>query len=132
MAFENLKFIDAVNRSPADAAAKRRQRLVTQINKQVGLAKEFMQGRVKRARWFQHNQDGSFSLAIRYGRRDLELAKGKFGVSCGSIDEVIDALSTVRLHCSQGQFDTQLEKLSREIRKGFVKKAVPGSVRNSG
>lgn len=132
MAFENLKFIDAVDRSPADAAAKRRQRMVTQINKQVGLAKEFMQGRVKRARWFQQNQDGSFSLAIRYGRRDLELAKGKFGVSCGSIDEVIEALSTVRLHCSQGMFDSQLEKVSGEIREGFRKKAVRGRTKVPG
>lgn len=119
MPFENLKLVAAVDRSPLDPVAKRRQRLFTQINKQIDYAGKFAPGRVQRGRWFRQNSDGSFALAIRYGRKDLELAKGKFGVACASIDELVEALSAVRLQCSQGYFDAQLEKLSQEIRKGF-------------
>lgn len=121
MAFENLTLIDAVNRSPADGATKRRRRLLMQIDKQIEIVNEFSAGRQKRGRWFQENQDGSISLAVRYGRRDLELSQGKFAISCNTVSEVLDALATVRLHCSERHFDTQLEKISGEIRKGFAK-----------
>ena len=121
MAFENLKLVAAVDRSPLDAIVKRRQRLFTQINKQIDLAGRFIPGHPQRGRWFRQNADGSFALAIRYGRKDLELAKGKYGIACASIEELIEGLSSVRLQCSQGYFDGQLEKVSREIRSGFRK-----------
>ena len=119
MAFENLKLVASMDRSPLDAVSKRRQRLFMQVNKQIDFAGKFAPSRLQRGRWFRQNADGSFALAIRYGRKDLELAKGKFGVACASIEELVEALQAVRLQCSQGFFDGQLEKLSQEIRKGF-------------
>ena len=117
MAFENLKLVASMDRSPLDAVSKRRQRLFMQINKQIDYAGKFGPGRLQRGRWFRQNADGSFSLAIRYGRKDLELAKAKFGIACASTEELVEALQAVRLQCSQGFFDVQLEKLSKEIRK---------------
>lgn len=119
MAFENLKLVATVDRSPVDAVTKRRQRLFIQINKQIDLAGKFIPGRSQRGRWFRQNADGSFTLTIRYGRKDLELAKGKYGIACASMEELVEGLSSVRSQCSQGYFDGQLEKVSREIRSGF-------------
>lgn len=119
MSFENMKLVAAKKRAPLDAAGKRRARLLHQINKQIDFASKFTLARAQRGRWFQQEPDGSFILAIRYGRRDLELSKGKFAISCASTDELIKALEAGRLHCSKGQFDEQLERISGEIRSGF-------------
>ncbi|MBY3181028.1 hypothetical protein HFO24_04995 [Rhizobium laguerreae] len=119
MSFENMKLVAAKKKAPLDAAGKRRARLLHQINKQIDFASKFTPARAQRGRWFQQEPDGSFTLSIRYGRRDLELSKGKFAISCTSTDELIKALEAGRLHCSKGQFDEQLERISGEIRTGF-------------
>ena len=61
----------------------------------------------------------SYFLAIKYGKTSLELAKGKFSVVCKDITEVKNSLVVIRDAVQRGEFDDNLEKHSKEIRKNF-------------
>jgi hypothetical protein len=74
-----------------------------------------------RAAWWWVDESGGYLLAIKYARRPLELAKGKFAIKCGSLDDVRAALVAVRAEVAKGELDAQLAKLAGEVRSGFVK-----------
>ena len=48
--------------------------------------------------WWMHD-DGSYLVAIKYGKRPLELAKGKFAISCPTTDDVRASIVKWELIC---------------------------------
>ncbi|WP_041409480.1 hypothetical protein [Sinorhizobium fredii] len=120
MAFENLKLLPKQTPFPADATTKRRLRFVSQIEKQIGFATAGAD-RKRRGQWFWKAGDGSYVLAVRYGRRDIELSKGKFAVSCADGNSIMTALQEVKRIALEGAFDEQLARISGEIRSSFKK-----------
>ncbi|MDX0488360.1 hypothetical protein GOD58_18240 [Sinorhizobium medicae] len=120
MSFENFKLLPKQKPDPTDATTKRRLRFLSQIEKQIGFVTSDPD-RKRRGQWFWKTGDGSYVLSVRYGRRDIELSKGKFAVSCADGDAIVTALQEVKRVALEGGFDDQLTRISGEIRRSFKK-----------
>jgi hypothetical protein len=121
MAFEGLKLVAAPKPAATDPASKRRQRLVMQIDRQLQMAAPDNLGRKFRGRWWNVDIDGKPTLAIKYGRAALELAKGKHAIACDDMDGVVKALQKARTVAVAGEFDDQLATISEQVRARFKK-----------
>ena len=77
---------------------------------------------VKRVKeWFWINDAGKINLAVRYGSKVLELAKGKNAIELGSGDELVAVLGKLKDAVLAGELDAQIEAASGALRAGFVK-----------
>lgn len=120
MSFENFNLLPKQKPALADANTKRRLRFVSQIEKQIGFASSDAD-RKRRGQWFWKTGDGSYALSVRYGRREIELSKGKFAVGCADGDAIVTALQEAKRVALEGGFDDQLTRISGEIRRSFQK-----------
>jgi hypothetical protein len=89
-------------------------------DKESGLRKQVEVPKRIREWWFKDEQ-GKVCVAIKYGTRVLELAKGKHSIEVGSTDELIKALELVKQAVELGELDQQLEQASGSVRKSFGK-----------
>ena len=89
-------------------------------DKESGLRKQIEVPKRIREWWFR-NEQGKVCVAIKYGTRVLELAKGKHSIEVGSADELIKALELVKQAVELGELDQQLEQASGSVRKSFKK-----------
>jgi hypothetical protein len=89
-------------------------------DKESGLRKQVEVSKRIREWWFR-NEQGKVCVAIKYGTRVLELAKGKHSIEVGSTDELIKALELVKQAVELGELDQQLEQASGSVRKSFKK-----------
>ena len=89
-------------------------------DKESGLRKQVEVSKRIREWWFR-NEQGKVCVAIKYGTRVLELAKGKHSIEVGSADELIKALELVKQAVELGELDAQLEQASGSVRKSFKK-----------
>ena len=71
--------------------------------------------------WFWLNEEGKYFLSINYGKKAIELSKGKFSVICENLEEVIDSLNIIKDSVLNGDLDKELEKRSKLIRSNFKK-----------
>jgi hypothetical protein len=90
------------------------------VNRETGLRKQVEVPKRIREWWFK-NEQGKVCVAIKYGTRVLELAKGKHSIEVGSADELIKALELVKQAVELGELDQQLEQASGSVRKSFRK-----------
>jgi hypothetical protein len=98
--------------------APRRLRTVT--NKQTG--ERVTIEAVKRVKeWFWINDAGKINLAVKYGSKVLELAKGKNAIELASGDELIATLHALKTAALAGELDPQIEVASGALRAGFAK-----------
>ena len=125
--------------SPVQA---RRNKLSTRLWEQIELAKAQSNGSVfaptrtktirdedgntrtvERSRrikqWWFVSEAGKVCIAIRYGARVLELAKGKSAIEVATPAELINALETIRSAVDAGELDVQLEAASNSLRSSF-------------
>jgi len=65
---------------------------------------------------------GTIVLGLRYGAKPIELAKGKSGIECSSMDELIAALEAIKDAVAAGELDAQIDAASGSLRAGFAKK----------
>ena len=89
-------------------------------DKESGLRKQVEVSKRIREWWFK-NEQGKVCVAIKYGTRVLELAKGKHSIEVGSADELIKALEVVKQAVELGELDAQLEQASGSVSKSFKK-----------
>jgi hypothetical protein len=89
-------------------------------DKESGLRKQVEVSKRIREWWFR-NEEGKVCVAIKYGTKVLELAKGKHSIEVGSTDELIKALELVKQAVELGELDQQLEQASGSVRKSFKK-----------
>ena len=87
-------------------------------DKESGLRKQVEVSKRIREWWFK-NEQGKVCVAIKYGTRVLELAKGKHSIEVCSADELIKALELVKQAVELGELDQQLEQASGSVRKSF-------------
>ena len=71
--------------------------------------------------WWFTSDNGKTAIAIRYGARVLELAKGKFAVEVASPSEVVATLEIIKNAAESGELDVQLEATAGNLRSGFKK-----------
>ena len=107
----------------------RRESVVNGINSQLKICESLINdgefyrdfnGR-KVISWFWQNEDGKYFLSINYGKKAIELSKGKFSVICNSIEEVRDSLNIIKDSILNGDLDKELAKRSKLIRSNFKK-----------
>jgi hypothetical protein len=72
--------------------------------------------------WWWKAANGKINLALRYGSKPIELAKGKNAIEVGSMDELVAALEAVKDAAHAGDLDAQIEQVSGALRAGFAKK----------
>ncbi len=142
---DTLKLVAVKKPTHTPTVVIRRQKLASKVWEQLQLAKSQMDGtkfEVKKFRsytdkesglrkqievpkrireWWFRNEQGKVCVAIKYGTRVLELAKGKHSIEVGSADELIKALELVKQAVELGELDTQLEQASGSVRKAFKK-----------
>jgi hypothetical protein len=76
-----------------------------------------IQRRVRPMWWT--NSDGKICLTVRYGAKQLELAKGKPTVEVGTADHLVGVLETIKHAVETGELDAQIEAASGALRSGF-------------
>ncbi|MDW5316430.1 hypothetical protein [Rhizobium sp. PL01] len=121
MSFADMKLLAVQPRTDLDAVGKRRLRLTNQIKKQIAMLEDHTLGKKRRGAWYVEQPDGSLIISVRYGKQDLELAKGKHAIDCRAPEECIVALKQALLVVLKGTFDDQLAKISTQIRARFKK-----------
>ncbi len=142
---DTLKLVAVKKPTHTPTVVIRRQKLASKVWEQLQLAKSQMDGtkfEVKKFRsytdresglrkqievpkrvreWWFRNEQGKVCVAIKYGTRVLELAKGKHSIEVASADELIKALELVKQAVELGELDAQLEQASGSVRKSFKK-----------
>ena len=71
--------------------------------------------------WWFVAENGKCCIAIRYGSKVLELAKGKTAIEVASGAALIDALDAVNAAVLAGELDAQIEAASGQLRSAFIK-----------
>ncbi len=71
--------------------------------------------------WYWTNEAGKLNLAIRYGSKTLELAKGKNAVELAGMEELLDVLAKLKEAVLAGELDAQIEAASGALKAGFGK-----------
>ena len=85
-------------------------------------ARKVVETPVRFKQWWSVGPTGTIVLGLRYGAKPIELAKGKSGIECNSMEELIAALEAVKDAVTAGELDAQIEATSGSLRAGFAKK----------
>lgn len=140
----SLKLVTAKKPSNQPPVVQRRNKLSSALFHQMQLAKAQKEGnqysptRLKTVKdvngdrtqvtvpkrikpWWFVAENGKCCIAIRYGAKVIELAKGKTAIEVSSPEALIDALEAVNTAVLAGELDTQIEAVSGQIRGLFGK-----------
>ena len=140
----SLKLVAAKKPSNLPPVVHRRNKLSIKVYEQIQLARSQNEGTAfaptrtktvtnaegqrvqltqpKRVKpWWFVAESGKCCIAIRYGSKVLELAKGKTAIEVASASALIDALEAVNAAVIAGELDGQIEAASGQLRSAFVK-----------
>jgi hypothetical protein len=140
-----LKLVQSKRPSQLAPVVVRRTKLMKQLWQQIELVKAQQQGQTyqsvryktirddatglsrsvelpKRVKpWWWTLDSGKICLAVRYGAKQLEIAKGKNAVEVAGVDELIVVLEKIKQAVDLGELDAQIETASGALRAGFKK-----------
>jgi hypothetical protein len=141
----NLKLVAVKKPRNMPAIVVRRNKLSSKLWEQIQLAKSQLEGTPfvvtkfrsvkdretgiikqvevpKRIKpwWFQ-SDEGKVCFSVRYGSWTIDLAKGKPSVEVESGEELVKALTTIKIAVEAGELDGQIEIASAKLRSGFGK-----------
>jgi hypothetical protein len=141
----NLKLVEVKKPRNMPAIVIRRNKLSSKLWEQIQLAKSQLDGTqfvvtkfrsvkdretglVKQVEvpkrikpwWFQ-SDEGKVCFSVRYGSWTIDLAKGKPSVEVESGEELVKALTTIKIAVEAGELDAQIEIASAKLRSGFGK-----------
>ena len=143
--FASLKLTAAQKPTNVSAVQVRRTKLADRLTEQMALAKaqqagtQFTATRLRTVKdeqtgertavevskkvkaWWFTADNGKLALSVRYGARQLELAKGKFAVEVGSEKELLGTLEIVKKAVLAGELDGAIDAASSKVRAGFSK-----------
>ncbi len=141
----SLKLVTSKKNRTLSPVIQRRNKLVAKLHEQIELCSARNAGQIyapKRLRtvtdkntgerktveavkrvkeWYWTNDAGKLNLAVRYGSKTLELAKGKNAVELTSMDELLDVLARLKDAVLAGELDAQIEAASGALKAGFGK-----------
>lgn len=92
-------------------------RIKTLTNEQGERVKVQVPKRVKE--WYWTNQAGKINLAVRYGSKVLELAKGKNAIELADCNELVDVLAQLKSAVAGGELDAAIENASSAVKANF-------------
>ena len=136
-----LKLIAAKQQRENNPVIQRRNKLLLKLDEQIALAAAKTAGtvytamrskRVKDAAgnvsvvqqpkrlkaWFWAVDGGKVCVAVKYGNKVVELAKGRTAVET-TAGELGAVLNTLKKAVESGELDTQIEVVSAGVRKAF-------------
>ena len=136
-----LKLVAAKPQRENNPVIQRRQKLLAKLDEQIALAAAKAAGtvytamrskRVKDANgnvsvvqqpkrvkaWFWTVEGGKVCVAVKYGNKVVELAKGRTAVETTAA-ELTATLAVLRKAVESGEIDAQMEAVSAGVRKGF-------------
>jgi hypothetical protein len=136
-----LKLVAAKPQRENNPVIQRRQKLLAKLDEQIALAAAKAAGtvytamrskRVKDANgnvtvvqqpkrvkaWFWTVEGGKVCVAVKYGNKVVELAKGRSAVETTAA-ELTATLAVLRKAVESGEIDTQIEAVSSGVRRGF-------------
>lgn len=74
----------------------------------------------KRVRaWHWTAENGKTCLAVHYGAKVIELAKGKTAIELASEDDVLPTLALIKQAVEAGELDAAIETVSGAVRSNF-------------
>ena len=136
----DVKLVSAVRPTFQDPVALKRSKFISRVSEQLEIANLLMRGEqipftsfhdpvsLKRPRkvspWWWIDKDGKYLMAIKYGSKVIELAKGKSAVQAETLEQIIEVLKSLKLATSNGELDLHLTQASELIRKKFKVKKV--------
>jgi hypothetical protein len=145
IAIANLKFVTSNKKQTLTPIAQKRAKLLKGLHEQLNIAKAKIDGTTyapiktkwvrnpatgdkhaveapKRLKeWFWIAEGGKVHLAIRYGARTLELAKGKNAIELDSLEALTETLESLKEAVQEGKLDAEIEKAVSSTRQGFKK-----------
>ena len=136
-----LKLVAAKPQRENNPVIQRRQKLLVKLDEQIALAAAKTAGtdytamrskRVKDANgnvsvvqqpkrlkaWFWAVDGGKVCVAVKYGNKVVELAKGRTAVETTAA-ELSATLAVLRKAVESGEIDAQIEAVSANVRRGF-------------
>jgi len=139
----NLKLVSAKRLVAVSPVLQRREKLVKAVEDQMQLVAAIAEGRTyapavvrlvkdaaglrqrvesfRRVRPWWWKANGKVNLAVRYGAKTLELAKGKNAVELHNETELADALRVIKNAAQAGELDAQLDAIGRVVATGVAK-----------
>ena len=131
----DVKLVSAVRPTFQDPVALKRSKFISRVSEQLEIANLLMKGEqipftsfndpvsLKRPRrvspWWWTDRDGKYLMAIKYGSKVIELAKGKSAVQAETLEQIIEVLKSLKLATSNGELDVLLNHAGELIRKRF-------------
>jgi len=123
MSIKTLKLSTDKKDSSHNPVTKKREKLWNGIHKQLCLLDERINGiRIegkKPIQWYWLGDDGDYRCSIFYGRKPIEIQKGKFSFVAKDIDEIQQTLGMIMDEVKKGYFDNKIEIISKSMRKNF-------------
>jgi len=141
-ALNTLKFVNARKSVLNNPIHQRRIKLARKLAEQIEVAKAAGEGRVhtvsrskmitnseglreaisttrKVKEWFWTAEGGKVNVAVRYGSKVIELAKGKNAIELASSADLVPTLQLVRDAVIAGELDEAISSASEKLKKGF-------------
>ena len=85
-----------------------------------GIRKQVETNKRLKAWWFV-GDNGKLAIAVRYGAKVLELAKGKYAVEVATKNDLVPTLQIIKTAVESGELDIAIESAANILRKGFIK-----------
>ena len=141
----SLKLIQSKRPNQLSPVVIRRTKLMKQIWQQIQLAKAIQVGETFQAiryrtindtetglarsveqakqikQWWWTVDSNKICLAIRYGAKQIDIAKGKNAVEVANLEQVVVALEKIKQAVDLGELDEQIELASGALKAGFRK-----------
>ena len=132
-----LKIVNKPTQNPQTAEERKRHKLIVKLQEQLAIIECELKGtvyarhkwvtvadydgepnRVQRPvrlkQWWFKDAAGVVLLAVRYGAKNIELAKGLAAIEVGSLDKLPHVIRTLINAVAEGELDAQLATITNE------------------
>ena len=96
------------------------QKFRSYTDKESGVRKQIEINKRLKSWWFV-GDNGKLAIAVRYGARVLELAKGKYAVEVSTANDLVSTLQIIKSAVEAGELDEAIDVAANKLRSGFTK-----------